>query len=98
MKLKGTIQSSPSIVSGGVKCAGTTEVAKERFLIRIADECFDDDENFQDVMLHELLHLWLFIVDNRGGRVTKFSERRHHRIINPIVDFALKRGRKNGKR
>lgn len=71
------------------ECYGSTKVnLNNSFHIRIAESAFKDRYIFADVMLHELMHLWLsFLQDHSFEEVT---ENNHHQVIEPLVKKSIR--------
>lgn len=92
-KLKGTIQAvERRLFDGKKECYGTTQLNKNRFAIKASTIACEDIETFNDTILHELLHLWLFIyAEIINKRITK---KRTHRIIEAVTKKALRELRK----
>jgi hypothetical protein len=88
MRLKGSIELVKEAVVRGEHCLGTTEAKGSWFRIRIADVTTHRGELFCETTLHELIHLWLYIVTAATG--TELTEKEHHKIIDVVVPNAMK--------
>jgi len=80
-RIDGFIRFQKSVLVRGTDCYGSTCTNKKRFSVRISD--IEDNRLFSEVVMHELLHLWLSIVESRTKK--SYSETTHHRIINKII-------------
>lgn len=87
MNLVGSISTRKRVRADNQECYGTCNAYKRTFTIRIAESAFDDPIMFADTLLHELIHLWLFIVMTRCN--TQMSDRGHHTIIDMLVPKAV---------
>ena len=95
MTLIGKIVGKKRVRYGQQECHGKTEVWKNRFLIQIAHSTYRRFYLFINTVLHELLHLWLFIA--MEVRHVELSETRQHVIIYRVVAVALKEFRQAEK-
>lgn len=88
MDLVGSIGVRKRVRVKNEECYGTCCVFKKNtFTIKISETAFDDPVLFAETLLHELLHLWLFIVMKRCN--TKMSEQYQHTIVNKIIPIVV---------
>lgn len=88
LNLTGTIKSSERrIRAGDQDCYGLTRVTGNKFSIRISDKENQDAVQFLETLLHEMLHLYFFILIAMRGR--SISEWKQHNVINVVVPFML---------
>lgn len=92
MNIRGFIKSQKKIVIDDDECYGCTYAYRNRFSIRIAQETGKDFYLFSDTVLHELMHLWIFILS--ACRNITITDRQAHKIINKTMPIALKMIRK----
>lgn len=83
IKLLGSIQSRKRLNYNKQECYGITKVNKNKFNILISELAFKNGYLFAETMLHELLHLWFFIIATAFGK--EISESEQHAILEPIV-------------
>lgn len=88
MKLKGAIELVDRVRVKGQACWGVTQAHGQTFRIRVARSAIHNGAMFAETLLHEMLHLWIFIVCSAMGKQT--SARRHHEIIDAIVPKAIR--------
>lgn len=86
--LKGIIKLvDRKLIVDGDECYGAAEVEGRRFKIRLSNKTIDTGDMFIETLLHELMHLWIFIVMETLG--FKMSQAGAHRIIDVVVPFAM---------
>lgn len=88
MNIRGFIKSQKKIIIDNDECYGCTYAYRNRFSIRIAEETGKDFYLFADTVLHELIHLWIFILSACTN--VKITDNQSHRIINKVMPRALK--------
>jgi predicted SprT family Zn-dependent metalloprotease len=88
LDLKGTIEEVNILYHGNSSCYGLTDTKGNKFKILISKESIDKSELFIEVLLHELLHLWLYIVE--AGYNIHLSGRQHHKVIDKVTPYATK--------
>ncbi len=76
------------IFSDGDECYGTAIANKNRFHIRLSNIGIETVDDFIDTTLHELLHLWLFILI--AALTVTLSDAASHRIIDATVKTAMR--------
>ena len=88
MKAVGKIEIIDRVRCEGDECWGKCVVEGNRFTINIARKATNDPILYADTMLHELLHLWLFMLE---GSNKKFgmSQRKHHALMKIVIPVAL---------
>ena len=93
----GVISIRKRVRSRNEECYGSTKVnLNNSFHIRIAESVFKDRYVFADVMLHELMHVWLsFLQDHSFKEVTGYN---HHEIIEPLVKKSVAKLKKLKRR
>lgn len=86
MKIKGIIRTSPRIVVKGDNCHGLYEGQGKNFIIRVNTKIMREYPNlFMRILLHEILHLYLHIVeDYTQGKLT-LTEGVQHKLMNKLV-------------
>jgi len=87
--LSGTIKSRKRLYHGRDACYGLTSVDKKKFRIYLSDLALKDGYIFSETMLHELLHLWFFIISTVAIRVP--SEKEQHEILEQVIPTILSR-------
>lgn len=87
--LSGVIQSRKKLYYGKDACYGITRADKKKFKIYLSDLALKDGYIFSETMLHELLHLWFFIVSTVAIRVP--SEEEQHEILEQVIPIILSR-------
>ena len=86
MILKGKIRFQKQVHVEGQDCFGCARSSGNYFDIRISQDATDNLLLFADTLLHELCHLWIFIVVS--ALKVDITEKQQHRIINKIVPNA----------
>ena len=87
IKLTGAIEFVKRVKIGKHICYGATYAQGSKFRIKISKASSESAECFIETLLHEMLHLMLYIIS--GTVKVELSDREHHRIINRIVKVAL---------
>ncbi len=86
MKLKGIIRTSPRIVVKGEECRGLYEGDNQSFVIRLESKTMRESPNlFLRVLLHELLHLYMYIVDDYTKSKLNLTEGVQHKLMGTLV-------------
>jgi hypothetical protein len=88
MNIYGSIKFQNKIQVKKRACLGKCEAWNNRFRIVIAKSAGQTFSIFAETMLHELLHLWVFILMALTN--INLSERRQHKIIEKIMPTAIK--------
>jgi len=86
-KLTGTIEFVKQVKVGKHVCYGSAYATGDKFKIKISEAAGESAECFIETLLHEMLHLALYVIS--GATKVELSDREHHRIINRIVRAAL---------
>lgn len=90
MNLKGSIKTVNYIKVGGKECYGMAKTDKRHFVIKIDKQIMQKDPMlFLKVLLHEILHLYLAIVDSYTQNKFKLSESAQHKIMNPPIKLLI---------
>ena len=76
------------LLHGRDECYGTTEVNGRRFMIRISTKLANNTDDFADTLLHELLHLFFFVLS--GLLKLKISNKVEHQIIERTTKFVMR--------
>lgn len=88
MNLSGTISTTPHrLVAGSQLCYGVTRANGNRFSIKISEKDNQDAVQFLETLLHEMLHLYFFIIIGMKGK--NVAEWRQHNVIDVVVPFML---------
>src|SRR5258706_9728637 len=87
--LSGTIKSRKSLHYGKDVCYGITKANGDKFQIYLSELALKDKYIFSETMLHELLHLWFFIVNTAVLR--QVSEDEQHEILDQAIPIILSR-------
>jgi len=88
-KLKGHIAlQSKKLWQDGDECYGITEISDSGFRIRISNSLAQDVRDFRDTLVHELLHLYIFMM--QGVYAKSLSNAAHHRITDELVAKIVK--------
>lgn len=87
--LQGIIRSVPRLKYGKQECYGLMQGLKNKFVIKISDEAVEEGQVFADTMLHELLHLYFWILKARG--VKGLSDPAQHEILEEVLPIVLSR-------
>ena len=96
MDIIGRIRFQHRVFVDRQECYGAVRVDDNKFKILIAKCAGKTSDVFAETLLHEFIHLWLFIfVTITNIRV---SERKHHRIIDKIMPVALRELRRYQKK
>ncbi len=91
MKIKGIIKTVRSITVDGDNCHGLYEGKGKDFIIRINQKIMTNHPNlFLRVLLHEILHLYMFIIDEYTHGKLNLTEGIQHKMMGKLV-FALTR-------
>lgn len=86
MKIKGVIRTSPRIVVEGENCHGLYEGQGTNFVIRINTKVMCEYPNlFLRVLLHEILHLYLHIVEDYTKGKLNLTEGVQHKLMSKLV-------------
>ncbi len=72
----------------GDECLGTCAVNGRRFNIRVSLKSAGEPDDFIDTLIHELMHLWLYIL--MAAYQFKLSEAAQHRIIEKAAPVTVK--------
>lgn len=98
LDLNGSFKIVKRVRSKNRECYGLTRVFKNRFKIYITEKVAHGIYDFAETSLHEILHLWFFIV---GGRINgNVSERKQHIVIEKVIPvifrevYKLRRGKR----
>lgn len=75
------------VIVDGDECYGAAEVEGRRFKIRLSGKTIETADDFLTTLLHELMHLWVFIAMEALG--FKMSQAASHRIIDVVIPFAM---------
>lgn len=102
--LSGTIKSRKKLYYGKSACYGITKADKNKFQIYLSELALKDGYIFSETMLHELLHLWFFII-NSSLKTKPISETKQHEVLEQVIPVILnhtrlmleKVGKKNEK-
>jgi hypothetical protein len=86
--IQGEIKFQNKVVINKRECFGRCKVSTDHFQIAISKAAGESLSIFAEVLLHELLHLWLFVIEALTKK--RLSDRQHHRIINQIIPTAVK--------
>ena len=86
-KLFGEIKFQKKVIANKKECYGTCRASGDRFRVAISGAAFKSGSLLLETILHELLHLWFYIVT----AITKkeLSERIQHRVIYKVTAEAL---------
>ncbi len=91
MKIKGVIKTVQSITINGDTCHGSYEGKGKNFIIRINKRIMTNYPNlFLRVLLHEILHLYMFIINDYTHGILNLTEGIQHKMMGKLV-FALTR-------
>lgn len=82
IKVTGQIKTVKRIRYKNQECDGIAYGDKQNFLIKIVESTLKRD-NFIEVLLHELMHVWFFIV--LALYKIDISERKQHKIIEAVA-------------
>ncbi len=86
MKIKGVIRTSPRIVVKGENCHGLYEGKGTNFVIRVNTKIMAEYPNlFMRVLLHEILHLYLHIIEDYTKGKLSLTEGVQHKLMNKLV-------------
>jgi len=86
MQVTGTIKTQKRVRYRNQECHGIASAHKQKFLIRIAENTFNDPVLYGETLLHELVHVWFFIL--MGSYPVHISERRQHKLIEKLAKAA----------
>lgn len=89
--LSGVIKSKKRLYYGKDACYGITRANKNKFKIYLSELALKDGYMFSETMLHELLHLWFFIISTVAVRVP--SEADQHEVLEQVIPIILSRTR-----
>src|SRR5690349_4260308 len=88
MNVNGTIVIRRRVRYRNRECYGITTAKGTQFQIRIAESVYYRPLLFAETLLHELMHLWLFILSGRDKQYL-ISQRKHHNLIDKTVPLAV---------
>ena len=86
-RLTGAIEFVKRVKIGKHICYGATYAEGSKFKIKISRAAGESVECFFETLLHEMIHLVLYIFS--GVTKVELSDREHHRIIKEIMKVAL---------
>lgn len=89
-KLSGFIKSLPKVQYGGQECYGLTRANKDKFRIYISEKSMEDSYVWAETILHELLHLYCFILIGSGVKRLS-SESKQHEFLEQVIPIILSR-------
>jgi hypothetical protein len=72
----------------GDDCGQFVTISKNRYQILIAEKHNKSIGEFADTLLHELLHLWVTVLEHNG---LKEDIRREHRFINEVLPILIQK-------
>ena|SRR5271157_916869 len=84
----GKIMFQNTVTVHGKPCYGVVKANNNKFKILIAKCAGESFEQFAETVLHELLHLWVFILVALTD--TRISEAKQHKMIKKIMPVALR--------
>lgn len=87
--LSGVIKSRKNLRYGKDVCYGITRANKDKFKIYLSELALKDGYIFSETTLHELLHLWFFIISSYSVRVP--SEKEQHEVLEQVIPIILAR-------
>lgn len=88
LNISGVIKTSArKLFVGRQECLGVTRADNNKFSIRISEKENTDVVQFLETLLHELLHLYFFILIGIKNR--RISEDKQHEVIDVVVPFML---------
>ena len=87
-KLKGVIKFQKKVIVGKKECYGCCRGDGDRFDIRISQDAADNFEIFSETLIHELIHLWIFIL--MATVRINITEREQHKIMDKAVKSILR--------
>lgn len=90
LNLSGTIKSRKKLQVDNQTCYGVTRGEKDKFSIYISEEALKDGYLFSETILHELLHLWFFILIAALDR-DDISEKKQHEVLEQVIPIILSR-------
>lgn len=90
LSLSGKIQSRKILRYGKDICYGLTRADKDNFRIYISELALKDINTFSETMLHELLHLWFFILNGASDR-WDIPEAKQHEVLEEVMPMILSR-------
>lgn len=76
-----------TVTVNGQPCYGVVKANENKFKILIAKCAGASYEQFAETLLHELIHLWIFIL--MALTDTQISEAKQHKIIKKVMPVAL---------
>lgn len=86
MNLKGYIKTAKKIKIGNSQCYGVSTGYGNKFGIRIEDSLMKKHPAmFLRVLLHEIIHLYFFIVDDYTRHKLNLTEGVQHKIMGKLV-------------
>lgn len=86
MKIRGMIKTVRSITSDGIKCKGLYEGQGNNFIIRVDKKIMEKQPSlFLRVLLHEILHLYMFIIDDYTKEKLNLTEGVQHTLMGKLV-------------
>jgi len=89
INLSGTIKSRKRIHYGRQECYGITRANRGKFSIYLSESAMEDGYIFSETILHELLHLWFFIIGSISSK--KLSEKEQHEVLEEAIPRILSR-------
>ena len=96
MKLTGYIKFQKKVFVGKQECYGSTYGWRNTFGIRISEDASETFSLYAETILHELLHLWVFILAASIG--IPLTEKKQHKFIELIVPKVIRGLRKTYKK
>ena len=87
MDIIGRIHFQNKVIVEKQECYGVVKATGNRFRILIAKCAGKSYEQFAETLLHEFIHLWIFILTAMTD--TQISEARQHKMIKKIMPVAL---------
>ena len=87
--VQGTIKSAQRVRHQNQECYGLMRGWKNKFSIRISDKAIEDGQMYAETVLHELFHLYFWMLIARG--VKRLTEKRQHEIIEQAIPVVLSR-------
>ncbi len=69
------------------ECLGVTKVHRNQFSIKISEQPNKDIVDFMETLLHEMIHLYFFILMNIANK--RFADYKQHNVIEASVPFIL---------
>lgn len=89
LDLSGVIKSRKRLYYGKSACYGITKANKSKFQIYLSELALKDGYIFSETVLHELLHLWFFIISTVAIKVP--SEKEQHEVLEQVIPIILSR-------